>query len=171
MWHSAIVLQKSPIHGFGLFATKPIRKGEITWKGPINEKEYSVQQIQQWPAAVQNRFFRYAYQVKKNRFRGPKNGVPHDIELYMNHSCNPTVWFCNDNLGRARKNIRPGQEITYDYETSEVIDFQKKPMHCHCGSGNCRKTLTGFAYRKKSFQKKYAGHLLRHVQELIRKEK
>ena len=39
----------------------------------------------------------------------------------------------------ARADVRPGQELTYDYRFKEEEGASKMP--CMCGAPNCRQTL------------------------------
>lgn len=161
MLHRFIVLRKSPIEGKGLFARELIKKGEIIWKGPTAEKSYRLSEIKKWPQKKQDTFDFYAYQTGKDTYTGPLNGKPKDPSLYMNHSCDPNSWFSGDNLLLARRDIKRGQEVTYDYETSDTDTGWS--MQCRCGSQHCRKILDGRAYLKKTFQKTYKNHVLSHI--------
>lgn len=58
------------------------------------------------------------------------------------HSCDPNL-HCDmkQRLFIAKKDIRPGDIITMDYEQTEERLF--KPFNCSCGSGNCRGFIGG----------------------------
>ena len=66
---------------------------------------------------------------------------------WINHSCSPNCE--TDDAGErifivARRDIRPGEELTYDYqlyleEPHTVRAKRENP--CFCGSPRCRKTL------------------------------
>ena len=38
--------------------------------------------------------------------------------FFQNHSCDPTTWWVDDITLVARRDILPGEEITYDYGTT-----------------------------------------------------
>lgn len=60
----------------------------------------------------------------------------------QNHSCDPsTISFCNGKLYIAFRDIQPGEEITYDYATSET-QFDRIPV-CRCGAVRCRGAVKG----------------------------
>jgi len=67
--------------------------------------------------------------------------------LYLNHSCNPNCGLlipsgATEITLHARRKIKPGEELTLDYESFEDnIQFMKD---CACGSQICRKTLRGY---------------------------
>jgi len=68
---------------------------------------------------------------------------------WINHSCSPNCEAVEDE-GRiyieAIGNIRPGEELTYDYNL--LLDERHTPAAkrahpCHCGAQGCRGTLLG----------------------------
>lgn len=74
-------------------------------------------------------------------------GVRGNSARYINHSCSPNCESLNED-GRifiqARRDIRPGEELTYDYqlETEERVTRRlQKLFACNCGSRRCRGTL------------------------------
>jgi SET domain-containing protein len=111
--------------GLGLFATRPIKQKTriMEYKGPILDHETAVR--------AENRGNRYLFEVSKNR---TIDGTPRsNIARYANHSCNPN---CEPVIWRGRvfiktlRNIKPGEEIVYDYGT----DYLKNVI----GRSNCR---------------------------------
>lgn len=82
----------------------------------------------------------------------------------INHSCNPTAGIRGENELVALKNIREGEEITYDYSTTMWEDPVKIKkwlglplwkMKCQCGKSNCRKMVDQFYNLPNLVQKKY----------------
>lgn len=62
--------------------------------------------------------------------------VIHPVARYMNHSCEPTTYVdVRRKAIVALKAIHPGDEITFDYMSSEREIVS--PFDCHCGSSNC----------------------------------
>ncbi|HEX6007521.1 MAG TPA: SET domain-containing protein-lysine N-methyltransferase, partial [Burkholderiales bacterium] len=68
---------------------------------------------------------------------------------YINHSCRPNCEAIDED-GRifieALRNIRPGEELTYDYNL--VLEERHTPAlkrahPCYCGAPRCRGTLLG----------------------------
>jgi SET domain-containing protein len=111
--------------GLGLFATRPIKQKTriMEYRGPILDHETAVR--------AENRGNRYLFEVSKNR---TIDGTPRsNIARYANHSCNPN---CEPVIWRGRvfiktlRNIKPGEEIVYDYGT----DYLKNVI----GRSNCR---------------------------------
>jgi uncharacterized protein len=109
--------------GLGLFAVQPIAKGTriIEYTGPLIPNE-----------EVDQRKGRYFFGVNS---RWTIDGSPRsNVARYINHSCKPNaealisgrrVWIW------SRKNIKPGEEIAYDYG-KEYFDDIIKPMGCRC---------------------------------------
>jgi SET domain-containing protein len=74
-------------------------------------------------------------------------GVGGNSARYINHSCSPNCEAVNDG-GRifieALRDIRPGEELTYDYllETEEPMTPRLQTIFgCNCGTRRCRRTL------------------------------
>ncbi len=68
---------------------------------------------------------------------------------WINHTCDPNC-FIRERQGRifihALRNIRPGEELSYDYhlETDDDVPRTKEieaEAPCYCGAKNCRGTL------------------------------
>jgi len=117
--------------GFGLFATRPIRKKSriAEYRGPILDQEEAER--------AERRGNRYLYEVSKNR---TIDGTPrYNVARYANHSCNPNaesvIWRGRVFL-KALRNIKPGEEIVYDYGT----DYLKNVIgRSNCKCSRCRR--------------------------------
>ncbi len=78
------------------------------------------------------------------------------IDDFVNHSCNPNAGLKIENRKATLvsiKNIKTGQEITWDYSTT--MDEDDWEIDCTCGSKNCRKRITDFKYLPKEVRRKY----------------
>jgi SET domain-containing protein len=111
--------------GLGLFATRPIRKKAriMEYKGPILDHETAVR--------AENRGNRYLFEVSRNRTS--------NVARYANHSCNPNsepiVWRGRVFI-KALRNIKPGEEIVYDYGT-DYLKYVIGRSNCKCS--RCRR--------------------------------
>lgn len=115
--------------GLGLFATKPIKKGDkiIRYFGPLLDSKKKKDD------AVENK---YLFELSK---RWTIDGsIRANVARYINHSCKPNSE--SDVRPRKRKifiraikNIAPGDEINYDYGTDYFKEFLK-PIGCKCDS-------------------------------------
>ena len=114
--------------GLGLFALKPIRKGEFIayYRGRIiSNKEAD----QLWT--------KYLFELNS---RWTVDGSSRkNLARYINHSCRPNAETDVKKLKiiiTAIKNIQPGDEITYNYGRAYFNAFIK-PIGCKCEA--CRK--------------------------------
>ena len=163
MLHEAITVGVSAINGRGLFAAASIPVGALIWRETKVTPTFSRAEIESWDLQQQARFLEHAYQVGADRWMGYLD-FNDDIEMLMNHSCDPNTWFEGDWQMVARRAIAAGEEITYDYSTS---DTEFLGLKCRCGSGLCRGVITGAEYQDLDFQRRYANHFLSYVGELI----
>lgn len=77
----------------------------------------------------------------------------------FNHSCDPNAGIKGQILLVARRKIRAGEEICFDYETAEIGKSDGTPFYCNCGSKSCRKKINGLAWKSPSFRRKNSGFL------------
>ncbi len=117
--------------GLGLFATKPIRKNSriVEYKGPLLTGKAA--------AKAEAGGNRYLYEING---RWTIDGAARsNVARYGNHSCNPNADSYNVKKRvfiRAIKNIKPGDEIVYDYG----IDYLKNVIgKSNCQCSRCRK--------------------------------
>jgi SET domain-containing protein len=132
--------------GFGLFATKPIKKGTfiIRYWGPrISNAKAD---------ALDNR---YLFEIGK---RWTIDGSPRrNIARYINHSCRPNAEsdvVKGKILISAIKHIAPGDEITYDYGRDHFNGFIK-PKGCQCDKCRQRRREERAAARAKAKRAKH----------------
>lgn len=112
--------QHSQIHGVGIFTSRKILKGESFYTVPLDT-------IVCFPIA------KHAY-IGDNIFVDDK-----EVLNWVNHSCDPNTIFEIKNRKPklvAKKNIKQGDEITVDYELTEIGGQNK--IKCTCSSLNCR---------------------------------
>jgi SET domain-containing protein len=128
----------------GLFATDFIRQGDLVWAthpSDSNLQVYlSLDDAMRLPKREREVFFNYCYQVDLDLFSGylrPRD-VGTDDSNYMNHSCDPNCWY-EGNALVARRDILPGEEITYDYCTDTTA--RDWGFACSCGAPCCRGTV------------------------------
>ncbi|MCX6717527.1 MAG: SET domain-containing protein-lysine N-methyltransferase [Candidatus Taylorbacteria bacterium] len=127
------LLKKSKIQGQGIFATKNYKKGEFVVK-------------------LTGKKIKWKYDEKKDRaYCANWTGIEKDLWIdpdfplsNINHSCDPNLGIKGKIMFYAIRDIKIGEEFTFDYSTSEEeIDWI---MKCNCGSKNCRKTMTAIQF-------------------------
>ncbi len=139
--------------GLGLFATKPIRKNSriVEYKGPLLTGKAAEK--------AENGGNRYLYEINK---RWTIDGAARsNVARYGNHSCNPNADSYNVKKRvfiRAIKNIKPGDEIVYDYG----IDYLKNVIgKSNCQCSRCRKRRAKRAAENRAKRKRKEARLAR----------
>lgn len=83
---------------------------------------------------------------------------PDAIENFLNHSCNPNGYIDFDDITyRASRNIKKGEELTFNYLTTEFELANK--FQCQCGEKNCYGFVRGFRYLSLEQQRKLESFL------------
>jgi uncharacterized protein len=121
--------RKSRIAGWGVYATRPISKNtriihyageKISNRESLRREKRYLSQGRVWCFKLNDRYVRDA-------------AVGGNIARYINHACRPncythivgdTIWI------RAARNIRRGEELTYDYCTDGEASI---PCRCRPG--------------------------------------
>lgn len=163
MLHPDIYLSENDvIHGKGLIAKAAISKGEIVSQLDPGRPTLYITDILEMPAEQQEEILRYGYQLTEDELV-----IDSEPERYMNHSCDAnTAWLERDTM-IALRDIAAGEELTYDYATTELsIPFQ---FDCQCGSAACRHQVTNLDYLIPSWQQKYGDFLPPHTLRAIAK--
>ena len=125
-----VVCKSGAGKGHGLFALKPIKKGDFIL-------EYVGKKI---PTALADTLTtRYLFEIDKDwTIDGSERS---NAARYINHSCDPN---CEVYIEKGHimiytiKNIAVGEELSYDYG-EEYFDEFLRPVGCRCGSAKCRK--------------------------------
>jgi len=139
-----IQVRRSGVHGKGVFALRPIRRGEriieytgeiITWK----------QALRRHPHDPDDPHHTFYFHIDDGRVIDAKYGG--NAARWINHACAPNCE-ADEVDGRifikALRAIRPGTELFYDYGL--IIDEPytrklKKQFECRCGTTGCRGTM------------------------------
>ena len=113
-------LDKSPIHGIGLFAGEDIKMGQNIWL-PSHQLTFHFDdsELKTLPSQEVKIVKHYGYLNKKT-------GIWHfssEDSRYVNHSENPNVSKTpNDTHGiSAMRDIKTGEEITQNYSDFEIL--------------------------------------------------
>lgn len=139
-----IGVRRSGIHGKGVFALVPIRDGEtiIEYTGErITEDEIE----RRYPENMDGLNHTFVFGIRHDvNIDGGSGG---NASRWINHSCDPNCDTYEEDeriFVRAARDIRPGEELTYDYaiEAGEPLTAAvKKRWPCWCGVKNCRGTV------------------------------
>lgn len=102
-------LDKSPIHGIGVFAAVAIPKGTKIWRFVEGfDRWYTPKQFARLPKAARDYIKHHGYRVDGEIL------LTADHDHHMNHSDKPNTYLRNG-YAIASRNIRKGEEITNDY--------------------------------------------------------
>ena len=130
-------------NGKSVFANREFKKGEkiMDFKGP----QCTYEQLP-YPYMEDKHV-----QIGKNRYMGPSGG----LDDFVNHSCDPNSGLIIEKEVTliAIKDIKKGEEITWDYSTT--MAEEDWGMDCNCGSKKCRKRIMDFYYLPEETKRKY----------------
>jgi SET domain-containing protein len=129
----SLVIRRSKIHNAGCYTKAPIKKGTqiVEYTGP------------RLTVAEANKKYKKATRTYLFGLDDEKHVIDGEgIAAFINHSCAPN---CEpDEIGGrvwifALRNIKAGEELTYDYSLydGELDDLSE----CHCNAKNCRGTM------------------------------
>ncbi|MBU2104221.1 MAG: SET domain-containing protein-lysine N-methyltransferase [Nanoarchaeota archaeon] len=138
--------------GTGLVAKESLKKDEII--AEFDGKIYEAKKCSDLPKAIAN----YAIQIGEHKWKDSKG-----FARVINHSCNPNIGYKDSEILVAMRDIKPGEELTLDYEMSEDSDWR---MNCLCRNKNCRKVIGSFKNMSEKTREKYRGY----ISEWLRKK-
>jgi uncharacterized protein len=164
--------RESSIHGDGVFAITTIRKGEVVaaFGGyPMTSDQifnlpqkvrYDCLQIHNDPSDLSKALYLSGGTVKELD----------ESDVYkINHSCSPNVGLRGQMLLEARREIQVGEELTFNYATTEMSEKSKWEFDCHCGASACSGTIHGELWKDPIFQRANEGYFSQHIQRAIDK--
>ncbi|MCU0666254.1 MAG: SET domain-containing protein [Candidatus Omnitrophica bacterium] len=159
-----VYVQYSGIKGRGVFAKSFIKKGEvinICGGAIISQKEYDYLEKK-----LGDFVSHYAHQVEDGFYLlgGCSPGELEDDDFF-NHSCDPTCGIKGQIVLVALRDIKKGEELTYDYcmtDSGGGVYFK-----CRCGTKHCRGKVTGSDWKRPDLQKRYKGYFAQYIEEKI----
>ena len=157
------VIRQSPIEGKGLFARRPIQKREIVAikGGHILDRRAL--------ARVKGRIAHAYVQIADGFFIGAATAAEvRRNKIFINHSCAPNVGILGQIIFVAMRDIRAGEELTYDWAMEENVPARTR---CHCGAPACRGLLTGQDWKNPALQRRYRRYLSAFLGAKIRRAK
>ena len=139
---SLVCIKKSTLYGRGVFATQNIERGQriLTLHG---KEIHCVVKDQETSLAYPN-------------WVGLRKSTWLEVEapaIYLNHSCNPNAGIRGSRQLIALKKIKVGEEVTFDYSTTE--DDRLWHMKCTCGAKNCRKVVRSIQFLPVNYFRRY----------------
>jgi uncharacterized protein len=138
-------VRNSGIHGRGVFATENIRKGTVIveYKGQRASWDEAMDRPDSDPDDSAHTFL---FELDDGRIIDAR--VRGNAARWINHSCDPNCRTFEDGDGRvfieAKRKIRPGEELSYDYRLhieGRLSKRERAQYTCRCGTGKCRGSL------------------------------
>ena len=139
------VVRNSPIHGRGVFARRTIGKGAriVEYRG----QRISVEEAERRPDSdPANPYHTFLFELHDGRVIDA--AVRGNAARWINHSCAPNCVPVEDDDSRvyieAKRTIRAGEELSYDYQltvTGRITAKMRAGYACRCGAPRCRGTM------------------------------
>ena len=167
----SLQVHRSEGRGWGLKSSDAIKKGDfvVEYVGEmITMAEYRRRMAANQAEKEENYYY---LAIDSNRMidAGPKGNVAR----FMNHSCAPNCitqkWTVNGDIRVglfAVDDIKPGEELTFNYQFETVGDVQKK---CLCGAPSCTGNLGG--KQKKEDKPSISGEKVKKKKKKLKKRK
>jgi len=144
-----VEVKDSNIEGKGVFALIDISKGEVILEMDDSHVVKDKKDLTE-----------YQKNYECDWLEDGKIILMQSPEKHINHSCEPNTYVKTiDGIRKvvAMRDIKKGEEITYDYAINGYYDSDTV---CHCGSKNCRGTLSpNFFKLPKQRQLEYLPYL------------
>lgn len=134
----------SPGRGRGVIVNRDYSSGEFVMN--FTGKKTHIRDIDD---------FTHFLQISPDYFISPSGNA----DDFVNHSCDPNcaLYFENGQYDelvlRAIRNIRQGEELSFDYGT--IMFNEPTRFHCECGSPKCRGMIGNFDTLPEEQQKQY----------------
>jgi SET domain-containing protein len=137
-------VRHSPIHGYGVFAARRIRKGTTVIEYLGERVTHAVADARyEGKDPGDNHTFLFTVDAKTVI----DAGINGNEARYINHGCDPN---CESTIldGRifieAIRTIQPGEELAYDYQIQRDRDDEPdvdEVYACRCGASSCRGSM------------------------------
>lgn len=139
-----ILLELKPSHMIpeevGVFVVRRIARGAVIAPAAVFTSEVWIT-WKQWATLdprTRRKLFQYCPGGKQGFFAPcDLNYLP--LPWFTNHSCDPNSGFDKDGNLIAVRGISEGEEVVWDYSTTE--HNPKFRMKCNCGSNKCRRVI------------------------------
>jgi hypothetical protein len=115
--------------GWGVFATRPIPRGAITWALDSLDQCFTPAQRAALPAYAQEQMEKYSYVDRRGN-----HVLCWDHARFFNHSCAANCLSVGYDFELAIRDIGVGEELTDDYGALNLSE----PFPCLCGVQTCR---------------------------------
>ena len=137
----------TPGKGHGSIAIAPIAAGEVV--AAFGGRCVTRDEFDLLPASQQVR----SVQIDESLYMA---GAPEpEPANFINHSCEPNCAPSGNVVLIALRDIAAGEELCYDYATTDGSDYDE--FECACGTASCRGKITGNDWMLPELQLRYRG--------------
>ena len=159
-----VEVRHSPVHGYGVFALRRIRKG-TTIMEYLGDRVSHEEADSRYENKDVNDNHTFLFTVdSKTVIDG---GVGGNDARFINHGCDPNCESASQNkriFVEAERTIQPGEELAYDYQIER--DPEDPPnvdeiFACRCGAAKCRGSM--LVAPKKPRKKKSAARVAKRA--------
>ncbi len=135
--------------GRAVFCLAPIQRGELiaVWGGVIIPLEQAL--------TLTPRQMTQCIQVEDGFVLWTAGARQNEAE-WINHSCNPNAGISGQISVVAMRDIRPGEEVCFDYAMSSTCVMDE--FDCQCGAHGCRGHVGADDWRRNDLQERYRGY-------------
>jgi uncharacterized protein len=142
--HPLYKVTRSKVHGYGAFATRDIKKGEVIDEY-LGDRITHAQADKRYEDHDENDNHTFLFIVDKKTVIDA--GIGGNDARFINHKCDPN---CESEIKKGRvfivatKAIKKGEELGYDYQIGREKDDPENVDEiyaCRCGSPKCRGTM------------------------------
>jgi hypothetical protein len=151
----------TPGKGYGSVANESIAAGEVV--AAFGGRCITRDEFDLLPTSQQVR----SMQIDEDLYMaGAPEPEPAD---FINHSCDPNCVLSGSVVLVALRDLAIGEELTYDYATSDGSDYDE--FECACGTDLCRGKVSGHDWMLPELQLRYRGffspYLAKRISALI----
>lgn len=153
----ALVVRPVPGVGAGVFTIAAIPAGQVVvaWGGEVVHRDHFLT----LPVLRQT----HSLQIDDDLYLlATPDLEPADL---VNHSCDPSCGLFGATMLVTRRDLTPGEEITFDYAMTDASDYDE--FLCSCGTTSCRGVVSGVDWRRPELWERYDGQFSPYLQRRI----
>lgn len=164
-WLSAKTeVRRTGKYGWGVYATKPLKKNELV--AVAGGYVMTLSEIKKLPKRLEY----FSFQIEEQLYFGVKKSNEVEDDCRFNHSCAPNLGQRNQLSLVALRDIKAGEELTFDYAMTlcRINGAPLFKMKCYCNKQECRRVITDEDWKIPQLQKKYGSYFQPFILEKIK---